>query len=179
MFFFFLNAEILEIFGAITAGSGRHPPAHPLYDHDPEPYRIGAGHLLPGCLLRTRLYVVGPLAISVPKKKKKKNAFVSRAQVDGNTEDRGVQEKFIGVLLETMTGGDREQLGDGTVLQDLERPETEPEAAGPSGSVAGPAVPRQNGYGPNAADGKADERGRNLRYDVRNLYAQIGSYPES
>lgn len=129
-------------------------------------------------------------------------APVSRTQVDGNTEDKDVQEKFIGVLMETMKGDqrsptrrhhprrddrDREYPGDGTVLHDLEGPETEPDAAaseGPSGSVAGPAAPRQNGYIPNADHKNAanysnanDKRGRDLRYDVRNMYAQIGSYP--
>lgn len=114
-------------------------------------------------------------------------------QVDGNTEDRGVQEKFIGVLMETMRGGnfptgqpppeeeeeaaDDRRPDDGTVLQDLEDP-VESAEANASKSVAGPALPRQNGYVPNADRSNDKRRRENLRYDVRNMYAQIGSYPD-
>lgn len=134
------------------------------------------------------------------------------SQVDGNTDDKDVREKFVGTLLETMKGDDfpvpdrredgdgtggggtgggdvvvrgaDEYYGDGTVLQDLEKPAE----SGPA-AVSGPAVPRQNGYVPNdrtnadgggggGGDEDADGRQRQLRYDVRNMYAQIGSYPK-
>lgn len=52
------------------------------------------------------------------------------------------------------------------VLQDLEEKVT---AVGKS--VTGPAVSLQNGHIPN------NNQGQHLRYDVRNMYAQIGSYP--
>lgn len=137
--------------------------------------------------------------------------------MDGNTDDKKVQETFIGTLMETMKGGnfpvyeDSEDAAindDGTVLQDLERHVA---AAGPTGTerppelgpvtspvaraaVAGPAVPHQNGYIPNNTNNNNNNNNTNnnknntnnsnnnnqeqqMRYDVRNMYAQIGSYP--
>lgn len=97
------------------------------------------------------------------------------SQVDGNTDNKEVQENFIGTLMETMKGehfpvhqeeaGDGD-LNDGTNLQDLGR---QPPL------VTNPAEPRQNGYLPNNHN---KDQGQNLRYDVRNMYAQMGSYPK-
>lgn len=42
--------------------------------------------------------------------------------------------------------------------------------------VSGPAVPRENGHLPNNTNEDNNNRGQHLRYDVRNMYAQIGSY---
>lgn len=95
--------------------------------------------------------------------------------MDGNTEEKSVQEKFINTLMETMKIDNflvyqqDEKNSDGTVLQDLERPEVVGETM-----VGESTVPHQNGYIPNNT--KNDQR-QHLRYDVRNMYAQIGSFP--
>lgn len=121
-------------------------------------------------------------------------------QVDGNTDDKRVQENFIGTLVETMKGdhfpvyrdADDEDFdaaatttaaaasvaaasSDDTASRDPERRR--------HATVAGPAVPHQNGNIPSqmrhddAADGDGGQV-RRLRHDVRDMYAQIGSYPK-
>lgn len=132
--------------------------------------------------------------------------------MDGNTDDKKVQETFIGTLIETMKGGnflvgqedeDVAVNDDEIVLQDQERHVA---AAGPisnersseqrrspvaRAAVAGPAVPLQNGYIPNNTNNTNSNNINNnnniannnnnqeqqMRYNVRNMYAQIGSYP--
>lgn len=100
-------------------------------------------------------------------------------QVDGNTDEKGVQEKFIVTLMETMKGdnfpSEQPDVDDGTVLQDIDGLHT---PAATNKTVAGPAVPHQNGYLPNnTINDNSNNREQPLRYDVRNMYAQIGSYP--
>lgn len=131
--------------------------------------------------------------------------------MDGNTDDKRVQENFIGTLVETMKGDNF------PVYRDVDEEDFDAAAATAAASssgaatvtaaaasvataapddaasrdperrrhaaVVGPAVPYQNGDIPNqlrhadAADGDG-EQSRRLRHDVRNMYAQIGSYPK-
>lgn len=105
--------------------------------------------------------------------------------MDGNTEEKDVQEKFIGTLMETMKGDnfpyyqhkedDDDDENDGTVLQVLERPLIDTVAQETS-VPTGPAVPHQNGYIPNNQLNN-NKQGQRLHNDVRNMYAQIRSYP--
>ncbi|KAE9528645.1 hypothetical protein AGLY_012220 [Aphis glycines] len=115
------------------------------------------------------------------------------AVVDGNTDDKRVQETFISTLVETMKGEnfpvfhrddyDDDGAGD-NVDTDLRRDITEKRttsavaaAATTAGhTVSGPAVPRQNGHIPNDTNEDNKNRGQHLRYDVRNMYSQIGAY---
>ncbi|VVC25870.1 Hypothetical protein CINCED_3A019684 [Cinara cedri] len=87
--------------------------------------------------------------------------------VDGNTDEKNVQEKFMDTLKETMKGDNipvyRE---DDAVLP--HGPERTVEQA----VIARPAVPRQNGFIPNSAND--NNRVPHLRYNVRDMYAQIG-----
>lgn len=91
--------------------------------------------------------------------------------MDGNTDDKDVQEKFVGTLTETMKGDNfpvyRED-GDDTV----DRRDGPERPGGRAADTAGPAaVARPNGFIPNKADVDANAR---LRYNVREMYAQIG-----
>ncbi|CAI6355854.1 unnamed protein product [Macrosiphum euphorbiae] len=104
------------------------------------------------------------------------------AVVDGNTDDKRVQDTFIGTLVETMKGenfpvfhrdDDEHGVDVDTDIRQV-NPEKRTTAAGHA--VSGPAVPRQNGHLPNETNEDHKNRGQNLRYDVRNMYAQIGSY---
>lgn len=100
--------------------------------------------------------------------------------MDGNTDEKDVQEKFIGTLMEMMKGDDfpvyrRDDNDDGTVLQDLERQEPD---IGTTTSITEPAVQHQNGHIPNSNVKNNDSNaGHRLRYDVQNVYAQMGPYP--
>lgn len=107
------------------------------------------------------------------------------AQVDGNTDDKRVQETFIGTLVETMKGenfpvfhrdDDDGDDGDTEIRQVEPEKRTTSAAAAAEHAVSGPAVPRQNGHLPNDTNEDNNNRGQHLRYDVRNMYAQIGSY---
>lgn len=109
------------------------------------------------------------------------------AQVDGNTDDKRVQETFISTLVETMKGENfpvfhRDDDDDGTgdnADTDLRRDIAEKRttsAVTAGHAVSGPAVPRQNGHLPNDTNEDNNNRGQHLRYDVRNMYSQIGSY---
>jgi len=100
--------------------------------------------------------------------------------VDGNTDEKEVQDKFVGTLMEMMKGENfldyrQDDDGDRTVLHDLEGRVPDAETA----TVAGLSVPRQNGHIPNSNVKTDDDnsKGRHLRYDVRNMYAQMESYP--
>jgi len=99
--------------------------------------------------------------------------------VDGNTDEKAVQKKFIGTLMEMMKGENfpvyqRDDNDDGTILEDLEGQAPDEGIT----TVAGPAVPRLNGHIPNSdVRNEAENKGQHLRYNVRNMYAQIGSYP--
>lgn len=104
--------------------------------------------------------------------------------MDGNTEDRNVQDMFVGALVstigsETATVAHQMADHDGTVLHDLESHE-EPEA-GASHAVTGPAVPHQNGFIPNAqtSNAKSNDLEQRSRQSIRTMYAQIGSYPKN
>lgn len=110
------------------------------------------------------------------------------AQVDGNTDDKRVQETFISTLVETMKGenfpvlhrddddyGDDDDHGD-DVNTDIDPEKRTTSAAAAGHVISGPAVPRQNGHLPNDTNEDNNNRGQHLRYDVRNMYAQIGSY---
>jgi hypothetical protein len=124
--------------------------------------------------------------------------------VDGNTDDKKVQDTFIGTLMETMKGGNfpvfQEDMDvvvndDGTMLQDQER---QMAAVGPTSNelsseqrrspvaIAGITVPHQHGYIPNNTNNmntnhinnnNNNNQEQQMRYNVRNMYAQIGSYP--
>uniref|UniRef100_A0A2S2NRY9 Adenylate kinase isoenzyme 5 n=1 Tax=Schizaphis graminum TaxID=13262 RepID=A0A2S2NRY9_SCHGA len=129
------------------------------------------------------------------------------AVVDGNTDDKRVQETFISTLMETMKGenfpvyhrdDDDGDNVDTDPRRDTEKritstPAVEHAVTGPTGHavtgptghavtgparhvVTGPAVPRQNGHLPNDTNEERDNLGQTMRYDVRNMYAQIGSY---
>ncbi|XP_022174569.1 adenylate kinase isoenzyme 5 [Myzus persicae] len=107
------------------------------------------------------------------------------AVVDGNTDDKRVQETFIGTLVETMKGenfpvfhrdDDDGDDGDTEIRQVEPEKRTTSAAAAAEHAVSGPAVPRQNGHLPNDTNEDNNNRGQHLRYDVRNMYAQIGSY---
>ncbi|XP_060848163.1 uncharacterized protein LOC132927686 [Rhopalosiphum padi] len=102
------------------------------------------------------------------------------AVVDGNTDDKRVQETFISTLVETMKGENfpvyhRDDDDDTDPRRDTEK-RTTSTAAVAGHAVTGPAVPRQNGHLPNDTNEEHDNRGQTMRYDVRNMYAQIGSY---
>jgi len=106
-------------------------------------------------------------------------------QVDGNTDDKRVQDTFIDTLVETMKGENfpvfHRDVDDG-VKDDTDIRQVNEEKRTTSTKVAGhvvtgPAVPRQNGHLPNETnEDNNNNRGQNLRYDVRNMYAQIGTY---
>lgn len=106
------------------------------------------------------------------------------AQVDGNTDDKRVQDTFISTLVETMKGENfpvfhRDDDDGDDVDTDIRQvdPEKRTTSATVSGhAVTGPAAPRQNGHLPNETNEDNNNRGQPLRYDVRNMYAQIGSY---
>lgn len=115
------------------------------------------------------------------------------AVVDGNTDDKRVQETFISTLVETMKGenfpvfhrDDYDDVGAGDNAdtdprRDIAEKRTTSAVAAAATTaghtVSGPAVPRQNGHLPNDTNGDNKNRGQNLRYDVRNMYSQIGSY---
>lgn len=99
------------------------------------------------------------------------------SQVDGNTEERDVQEKFIDTLMKTMKNNNYSiyhqnsdnDNNDGIILQDLEKHAVVNETV-----VTEPAVRHQNGHIPNNTN---NDQGQHLRYDVRDMYAQIGSFP--
>jgi hypothetical protein len=104
-------------------------------------------------------------------------------QVDGNTDDKRVQETFISTLVETMKGENfpvyHRDDDDGDNVDTDPRRDTEKRTtstAAPGHAVTGPAVPRQNGHLPNDTNEEHDNGGQTMRYDVRNMYAQIGSY---
>lgn len=106
------------------------------------------------------------------------------AQVDGNTDDKRVQDTFIDTLVETMKGENfpvfHQDVDDGVkvdtdILQvNQEKRTTSTKVAGHV--VTGLAVPRQNGHLPNEINENNNNREQHLSYDVRNMYAQIGSY---
>ncbi|XP_015373047.1 PREDICTED: adenylate kinase isoenzyme 5 [Diuraphis noxia] len=104
------------------------------------------------------------------------------AVVDGNTDDKRVQETFISTLVETMKGEnfpvfhrDDDDHGD-DVNTDIDPEKQTTPAVVVGHVVSGPAVPRQNGHLPNKTNEDNNNREQHLRYDVRNMYAQIGSY---
>jgi len=118
------------------------------------------------------------------------------AQVDGNTDDKCVQETFISTLVETMKGEnfpvfhrddyDDDGAGDNADTdprRDITEKRTTSAVAAVAAvattaghAVSGPAVPRQNGHLPNDTNEDNKNGGQHLRYDVRNMYSQIGSY---
>jgi len=112
-------------------------------------------------------------------------------QVDGNTDDKRVQETFISTLVETMKGENfpvyhRDDDDDGGGGGGGDNADTDPRrdiaekrttsAVTAGHAVSGPAVPRQNGHLPNDSNEDNNNRRQNLRYDVRNMYSQIGTY---
>lgn len=96
--------------------------------------------------------------------------------MDGNTDEKTVQDNFIGTLMEMMKGGNipvyQMEEEDKHVEQDVIQQYLEDQVIPTAKTITGPAVPHQNGYIPN-------NQGQNLRYDVRNMYAQMGSYPQN
>lgn len=106
------------------------------------------------------------------------------AQVDGNTDNKRVQDTFIDTLVETMKGENfpvfHQDVDDG-VKDDTDIRQVNQEKRTTSSKVAehvvtGLAVPRQNGHLPNETNENNNNRRQHLSYDVRNMYAQIGSY---
>ncbi|XP_025405073.1 adenylate kinase isoenzyme 5 [Sipha flava] len=150
---------------------------------------------------RRRLEVFRELTLPMLKALDRDNRL---AVVDGNTDDKKVQDTFIGTLMETMKGGNfpvfQEDMDvvvndDGTMLQDQER---QMAAVGPTSNelsseqrrspvaIAGITVPHQHGYIPNNTNNmntnhinnnNNNNQEQQMRYNVRNMYAQIGSYP--
>jgi len=104
--------------------------------------------------------------------------------VDGNTDDKQVQETFISTLAETIKDENfpvfHRYHDDGdnvnTNIHQVDPKKQTTSAAVAEHVVSGPAVPRQNGHLPNKTNEDNDNQGHLLRYDVRNMYAQIGSY---
>ncbi|XP_050527021.1 adenylate kinase isoenzyme 5 isoform X2 [Daktulosphaira vitifoliae] len=101
--------------------------------------------------------------------------------VDGNTDERDIQEKFFTALVNTMKKEINNTFHqvvdiDGTELQDLEN-NAVPPVEDVSRIVVGSAVPHQNGFLPNNQPNNTEQLSQHGQA-IRTMYAQIGTYPK-